>query len=400
MPRYVRLGTLPAQRHIQFRQPDGSLYAEQVFGTRGFSGPMSIMYHLNLPTEVKAWEDRGSVKVEYLEDEALRHRHLRTKAMKPKGDMVTGRVPLLGNHEVIWSNAVVAEQMDYYYKNAEADECLFIHDGSGDLESMFGTVPFKPGDYLVIPRGIIYRLRFDQLPVRMLAIESAGPIETPKRYRNEYGQLLEHAPYQERDFRPPTELVTRDEKGEFPVLIKARDRHTLYTYPYHPFDIVGWDGFVFPYAFSIHDFAPITGKLHMPPPIHQTFAAPGFVICSFCPRMLDFHPEAVPIPYNHSNVDSDEVLYYCNDKFGSRKGIEEGSITLHPLGIPHGPQPGAVEASLGATRTEELAVMLDTFGPLKITKNAIALEDPDYWKSWQSSNRVAAKPGTPHTTGD
>lgn len=398
MPRYVHLGQLPKQRHIQFRKPDGGLYAEQLFGTRGFSGPMSLMYHINLPTEVKSWEDRGSVKVEFLEDEALRHRHLRTKRMSPNGDAVSGRVPMMGNSDVVWYNAVVAEQMPHYYKNAEADECLFIHDGEGELQSMFGTVPFHPGDYLVIPKGVIYRLEFNELPVRMIVIESFGPIEIPRRYRNEVGQLLEHAPYQERDIRPPHELVTIDRREDTQVLIKARDRHTMYTYPYHVFDIVGWDGYEFPYAFSIHDFAPITGKLHMPPPIHQTFQASGFVICSFCPRMLDFHPEAVPVPYNHSNVDSDEVLYYCNDKFGSRKGIEEGSITLHPLGIPHGPQPGAVEAALGATRTEELAVMLDTYRPLKMTRQALEIEDPDYWKSWQA--RITAPPGTPHSTGE
>jgi len=398
MPRYVRLGQLPAQRHIQFRKPDGGLYAEQVFGTRGFSGPMSIMYHINLPTEVKAWEDRGSCKPEYLADEALRHRHLKTSRMKPMGDAISGRVCLMGNKDCTWSQALVAEQMTHYYKNADADECLFIHDGEGELQSMFGTVPFRPGDYLVIPKGVIYRLQFNALPVRMIAIESFGPIDIPRRYRNEIGQLLEHAPYQERDFRPPSELVTIDRREDTQVLIKARQRYTMYTYPYHPFDIVGWDGYEFPYAFSIHDFAPITGKLHMPPPIHQTFHASGFVICSFCPRMLDFHPQAIPVPYNHSNVDSDEVLYYCNDKFGSRKGIEEGSITMHPLGIPHGPQPGAVEASLGATKTEELAVMLDTYAPLMLTKQALELEDPDYWKSWQS--RISAPQGTVHTTGD
>jgi homogentisate 1,2-dioxygenase len=398
MPRYVKLGDVPHPRHTQFRKPDGGLYAEQLFSTRGFSGPMTLMYHINLPTEVAAWKDAGSAAVEYLEDEPLRHRHLRTSKLKPSGDAVNGRIPLMGNKDVIWSNVLVAKQMDYFYKNAEADEVLFIHDGSGRLETMFGTVLFKPGDYLVIPRGTIWNIVFENLPVRMLAIESHGPVDLPKRYRNEYGQLMEHAPYQERDFRPPTELVTKEERGEYKVLIKARNRFTEYTYPYHPYDIVGWDGFVFPYAFSIHDFAPITGKLHMPPPIHQTFSAPGFVICSFCPRMLDFHPNAVPIPYNHSNVDSDEVLYYCNDKFGSRKGIEEGSITLHPLGIPHGPQPGAVEASLGATRTEELAVMLDTFGPLKMTKKARDIEDENYWKSWRT--QVDAAQGTAHTTGD
>ncbi|MFQ3586116.1 MAG: homogentisate 1,2-dioxygenase [Fimbriimonadaceae bacterium] len=384
MPRYHRLGQLPRKHHIQFRKPDGGLYAEELFSTRGFSGPMSTLYHINRPTEVVGWEDRGPARPRYLADEPLRHRHLKTAGMPPGGDAVSGRVPLMGNPDVVWYQVHAAEQMPFFYKNAEGDECLFVHDGSGELESIFGTVPFEPGDYLVIPRGTIWKLRFDRLPVRMIALESHGPIEIPRRYRNDLGQLLEHAPYKERDFRPPSELVTIDRREESHVLIKARGRHTLYTYPYHPLDVVGWDGYVFPYAFSIHDFQPIVGKLHMPPPIHQTFAGQGFVVCSFCPRMLDFHPEAVVVPYNHSNVDSDEVLYYCNDKFGSRKGIEEGSITLHPLGIPHGPQPGAVEASLGATRTEELAVMVDTFRPFQLTEEALKLEDPDYWKSWQS----------------
>lgn len=386
MSRYVRLGDLPSKRHIQFRQPDGSLYAEQVFGTRGFSGPMSTLYHIHTPTEVESFEDKGSVKVEYLEDGPLHHIHLLTKGLKPNGDAISGRIPLMGNQDVVWNQVVVADQMETYYKNADGDEVLFIHDGSGTLESLFGSLKFKERDYLVIPKGTIYKLNFDRLPVRMLAIVSYGPVEVPRRYRNEYGQLLEHAPYSERDLRAPEELPVHREKGHFKVMIRARDRHTLYTYPHHPLDVVGWDGFVFPFAFNIEDFAPITGKLHMPPPIHQTFAGHNFVVCSFCPRMLDYHPEAVPVPYNHSNVDSDEVLYYVNDKFGSRKGIEEGSITLHPLGIPHGPQPGAVEASLGATRTEELAVMVDTFHPFKLTKHAMAIEDPHYWHSWRVSS--------------
>ena len=384
MPRYVRLGELPRTRHTQFRKPDGSLYAEQLFSTKGFSGPMSTMYHIHLPTEVQSFEDRGSIRPEYLEDEPLRHRHLQTKKLKPCGDAVSGRIPLMGNQDVTWSQALVADPMDTFYKNADGDECLFIHDGSGTLESMFGNLTFRPGDYLVIPRGTIYKLHFDKLPVRMLAIVSFGPIEVPRRYRNEFGQLLEHAPYSERDIRPPETLTPHEERSPHDVLIRARNRLTLYHYPYHPCDIVGWDGFVFPYAFNINDFCPITGKVHMPPPIHQTFQGHNFVVCSFCPRMLDYHPQAVPVPYNHSNVDSDEVLYYCNDKFGSRRGIEEGSITLHPLGIPHGPQPGAVEASLGATRTEELAVMVDTFHPFRLTREALTIEDPDYWKSWQT----------------
>jgi homogentisate 1,2-dioxygenase len=346
---------------------------------------MSTMYHVNQPTEVSAWEDRGAISVDYLTDEPLRHRHLKTALMKPCGDFVSGRIPLMGNQDVIWSQAKIGEAFEGYYKNADGDECLFIHDGSGSMESLFGTIQFRPLDYLVIPRGTIYRLNFDRLPVRMLAIVSFGPIEIPRRYRSEYGQLLEHAPYTERDIRPPSELVTHADRTPNQVLIRARNRLTLYRYPYHPLDVVGWDGYVFPFAFNINDFSPITGKLHMPPPIHQTFQGQGFVVCSFCPRMLDYHPQAIAIPYNHSNVDSDEVLYYCNDKFGSRRGIEEGSITLHPLGIPHGPQPGAVEASLGATKTEELAVMVDTFHPFRLTRESLAIEDPDYWKSWQAA---------------
>ncbi len=384
MPRYHRLGELPAKHHTQFRRPDGKLYTEQLFSTRGFSGPMSTLYHHHQPTEVIGFEDRGSVAPTYLDDEPLRHRHLRTNKMQPRGDAVSGRIVLLGNNDLTWGQVYVAEQMDTFYKNADGDECLFIHDGSGVLESMFGSLRFKPGDYLVIPRGTIYKIVFDSLPVRMLAVVSFGPIETPRRYRNEYGQLMEHAPFRERDFRVPDELLSHTGRDPHSVLIRARNRHTLYHYPYHPFDVVGWDGFVFPTAFSIHDFSPITGKLHMPPPIHQTFTGNKFVICSFCPRMLDYHPDAIVVPYAHSNVDSDEVLYYCNDKFGSRKGIEEGSITLHPLGIPHGPQPGAVESALGATKTDELAVMVDTFHPFRITQAAIDIEDPAYWESWKT----------------
>jgi len=385
MARYHKLGNLPKTRHIQFRQPNGTLYAEELFSTHGFSGPCALMYHIHLPTEVHGWEDLGPSAPTFLVDEALRHRHLRTKRLSPKGNAVTGRIPMMGNVDVIWNNFMVAEQMEHFFKNAEADEIHFIHDGSGVLETMFGDVPFQPHDYLVIPRGTIWRIRFDTLPVRGLVFESHGEVTIPRRYHNHVGQLAEEAPYHERDFRPPTELRTFDEEGEFFVDVKARKRLTRYKYRFHPFDIVGWDGYVYPYAFSIDDFCPITGKVHMPPPIHQTFQGKGFVVCSFCPRMLDFHPEAIVIPYNHSNVDSDEVLYYCNDKFGSRKGIEEGSITIHPLGIPHGPQPGAVEASLGATRTEELAVMLDTYQPLYLTQEALEIEDPEYWKSWQTN---------------
>lgn len=386
MIRYHRLGEMPAKKHVQFRSPTGELYAEQLFSTHGFDGPMSTMYHINLPTEVSRWEDMGSCKVEYLPDEPLRHRHLVTKRMVKGGDFLMSRVPLMGNTDLVWSQSLVSEPMadKTFFKNAEADEILFVHDGTGVLHSMYGDVEIRPGDYVVVPRGVIYRIEFEEYPVRIVTVESHGPVTVPKRYRNAYGQLMEHAPFTERDFRPPHELKTYDLKGEHCVIVKARNRFTKYVYPFHPFDIVGWDGFVYPVAFSIHDFQPITGQLHMPPPIHQTFIGAGFVVCSFCPRILDFHPDAIKIPYNHSNVDSDEVLYYCNDKFGSRKGISEGSITVHPLGIPHGPQPGAVEASMAQTATEELAMMVDTFRPLMLTRQAVELEDPDYWKSWQT----------------
>jgi homogentisate 1,2-dioxygenase len=385
MIRYHRLGRLPEKKHIQFRKEDNTLHTEQLFSTHGFSGPMSTLYHLGLPTEVDSWEDLGSVKVEFATDEPLRHRHLKTAGLQPHGNFLSGRVPLMGNKEVIWNQVLAAESMPEgtFFKNAEADEILFCHDGPATLRSMYGTLEVRPLDYVVIPRGTIYRLDFESYPARMLVIESHGAVTTPKRYRNAYGQLMEHAPFTERDFRGPKVLETFDTVGDFTVIVQARSRHTGYRYRKHPFDVVGWDGFVFPMAFNIMDFQPIVGKIHMPPPIHQTFSAPGFVVCSFCPRKLDFHPEAIAVPYVHSNVDSDEILYYCNDKFGSRKGIEEGSITVHPLGIPHGPQPGAVEASLGHTETKELAVMLDTFGPLALTKNALEIEDPNYWKSWQ-----------------
>jgi len=384
MPRYHRLGELPRKHHSAFRKPDGGLYAEQLYSTEGFSGPMSALYHHNLPTEVSGWKDQGSVRPTYLEDEALRHRHLKTMRLTARGSAVTGRVPLMGNGDCEWNQVHVAEQMEWFYKNSDGDEVLYMHDGSGSIESLFGTIEFKKGDYLVIPKGCIYRINFDSLPVHMLAIVSYGPVTIPRRYRNEYGQLLEHAPYKERDIRPPSSLPVHSERTPTQVMIRTRHRHTLYDYPYHPFDVVGWDGYVFPYAFNIMDFQPITGAIHMPPPIHQTFQGHNFVICSFCPRMLDYHPDAIKVPYNHSNIDSDEVLYYCNDKFGSRKGIEEGSITLHPLGIPHGPQPGAVEASLGATKTDELAVMLDTYHPLTATPAARTVEDPGYMASFLS----------------
>jgi homogentisate 1,2-dioxygenase len=383
MPHYVKLGIVPKKRHTQFRKPDGSLYAEQVFGTKGFSGIASILYHLHPPTQVAGFEALGEVKPELVPEEPLRHRHLKTRALPAAGDPVTGRVPLLVNADVSLAFCRPAEPMAYFYKNADGDDLLFVHEGRGRLETMFGTLSYGEGDYLVIPRGTIYRVVAESPATRMLAIESASAVEIPKRYRNEYGQLLEHAPYSERDLRAPERLETHDEPGRCEVRIKARGRLTAYAYDFHPLDVAGWDGFLYPWAFNIRDFEPITGSLHQPPPTHQTFQGANYVVCSFVPRMLDYHPEAVPIPYNHSNLESDEVLYYVNGNFASRRGIEEGSITLHPSGIPHGPQPGAVEASLGQKRTEEMAVMVDTFRPLHLTRAALSLEDDQYPFSWQ-----------------
>lgn len=384
MAHYVKLGTIPRKRHTQFRKPDGSLYSEQVFGTKGFAGIASILYHAHLPTEVAAYQPLSDVRPEPLPDEPLRHRHLKTHAFEADGDPVSGRTPLLVNDDVSIALCRPKAAMNYFYKNADGDDLLFVHQGTGRLETQFGTLPYGPGDYLIVPRGAIYRVVAEPGETRMLVIESsASTIEPPRRYRNEYGQLLEHAPYSERDIRVPETLDTHDEPGQWEVRIKAGGRMTAYFYDFHPLDVVGWDGYLYPWALNIADFEPITGSLHQPPPTHQTFEAHNFVVCSFVPRMLDYHPEAVPVPYNHSNLDSDELLYYVNGNFASRRGIEQGSVTLHPSGLPHGPQPGTVEASLGRTRTEELAVMVDTFRPLRFTRAAAALEDADYPYSWK-----------------
>jgi homogentisate 1,2-dioxygenase len=384
MAHYVKLGEVPRKRHTQFRKPDGGLYAEQVFGTKGFSGIASILYHAHLPTQVAEYRALGDLRPVVREEEPLRHRHLKTQSLPAHGDPVSGRVPLLVNDDVSMGLCRPAEPMEYFYKNGDGDDLLFVHRGTGRLETMFGILPYREGDYLIIPRGTIYRVVTDGPDTLMLLIESsASTIEPPDRYRNEYGQLLEHAPYCERDIRVPETLDYRDEAGRYEVRVKARGRLTAYYYDFHPLDVVGWDGYLYPWALNIADFEPITGSLHQPPPTHQTFEAHNFVVCSFVPRMLDYHPDAVPVPYNHSNLDSDEVLYYVNGNFASRRGIEQGSMTLHPSGLPHGPQPGATEASLGKTRTEELAVMLDTFRPLRLTEATRALEDDDYPFSWK-----------------
>jgi homogentisate 1,2-dioxygenase len=410
MPYYTKLGQIPQKRHVQFRRPDGALYSEEVFGTEGFVGPTTTMYHIHPPTQVSGWKPLYSTKVEYAETDVMRMRHVKSAPLKPKGDLVTGRVVLFGNSDCEMAVCNPAEQMSYHYKNGQGDECIFVHFGSGTVYTMMGTLKFGPKDYVVIPKGVIYRWEWDKrtqakegepsvetMPFgKILLIETTNGshIGPPPRYvSKQTSQFLEHSPYCERDLRLPQLPLTFDERGDFEVRIKARDRVHSYIYHYHPLDLVGWDGCYYPFVFNIDDFAPITGKLHMPPPIHQTFEAHNFVICSFCPRMLDWHPNAIKVPYNHSNLDSDEVLYYVEGNFGSRKGIEVGSLTAHPQGIPHGPHPGTIEASLDAKYTGELAVMCDTFRPLFPTKAALELDDPKYTDSWQGEHFPGIKGG-------
>jgi len=381
MPHYAVRGEIPHKRHTQFRRPDGSLYAEEVFGTKGFSGIQSILYHTYPPTAVVRAAHAPEQTRQAEEEGPLRHRHFYGNRLTTSGDPVSSRTFLLANDDIALGLCIATQSMSDFYKNGACDELLFIHEGTGQLESMFGVLSFGPGDYIVIPVGTIYKFTVDG-PVRYFVVESPSPIEPPRQYRNEYGQLLEHAPYCERDLRLPMFAPAVDAKGEYDVRVRAHGRMTTLTLAHHPFDVVGWDGYVYPYALNIEDFEPITGRIHQPPPVHQTFSGHNFVVCSFVPRLFDYHPLSIPVPYNHSNVDSDEVLYYVRGNFMSRRGIEVGSITLHPSGIPHGPHPGTVEASLGKDRTEELAVMVDTFRPLKVLQPAHAVEDPNYMYSW------------------
>jgi homogentisate 1,2-dioxygenase len=385
MSYYYKLGKIPHKRHTQFRQPNGSLYHEELISIHGFSGVQSLLYHLRPPTQIQKILLSQTVELPYEEPGPLRHRHLRTATVAAGEDAIASRVPLMANADICISVARPRQKMQYWYRRGCGDEVIFIHEGRGILESQYGILPYKGGDYLVIPTGVLWRMIPDEgIEQQMLVIEAHGHIEPPARYLNRCGQFLEHSPYCERDIRPPDELITHDEEGEFEVRVKAQDRITSYLYHHHPLDVVGWDGHLWPFAFNIEDFEPITGRLHQPPPVHQTFEGPGFVLCSFVPRLFDYHPQAIPAPYNHSNVDSDEVIYYAEGNFMSRKGIERASITLHPSGIPHGPHPGMYEGSIGKERTNELAVMIDTFVPLKLTKYALALEDKSYSYSWIS----------------
>ncbi len=381
MPTYHRLGTLPAKRHSIFRKSDGSLHPEELVGNHGFVGPSTLLYHLHAPTRVEAIRHLKDVALVADPEPTFRHRHFKTAQIGKGKSLTLDRQPLLFNNDVSMWFARATGTDPFFYRNASADELVYISDGEGTLESQMGSLRIRRGDYVVVPRGILHRFVFNG-EAKCLLMESPGYIRTPKRYRNEYGQLLESSPYSERDFRPPEELPVHDEAGEFKLVIKKGERLQEVILDHHPFDVVGWDGFYYPYAFNIADFEPRVGRFHLPPPVHQTFEGDGFVVCSFCPRPFDFDAQGVPAPYNHSNVMSDEVLYYANSEFMSRKGIEYGSITLHPDGIPHGPHPGRTEESLGKPKTSELAVMMDTFRPLQVAMPALAIEDKQYFRSW------------------
>ena len=383
MPFYHRQGQIPAKRHTQFRKPDGTLYSEELVSTEGFSSIYSLVYHCHPPTLVKGIEHAHSVAPVAALPKNLQNRSFMTFKTAPKDDYLDARTVLLFNNDLYMSSAAPRKSMEnYFYKNADADEIIFVHEGSGTLKTLYGNIQFEYGDYLVVPRGIIYQMHFDTPENRLMIIESFSPIRPPKRYLNSYGQFLEHSPFCERDIKLPQNLETHDEHGDFRVLIKKQDLIYPYIYATHPFDAIGWDGYQYPFGFSIHNYEPITGRVHMPPPIHQTFEGHNFVVCSFVPRLYDYHPQAIPAPYNHSNVDSDEVLYYVDGDFMSRKHVERGMISLHPKGIPHGPHPGTVEKSIGKLETKELAVMIDPFYPLQITEAAMMVEDPNYYLSW------------------
>ncbi len=383
MPIYHRLGQIPPKRHTIFEKPAGGYYYEQLFGTIGFDGMSSLMYHLHRPTQVKEVLGSHDINPKIAVEKNIASRKLIGFNVAPQDDFLESRTPLLVNAEAIVGLAAPRQSLTtYFYKNADADELLFVHRGSGKLRTILGTIPFEYGDYLVIPRGMIYQIDFDSAENRLLYVESKHPIYTPKRYRNYFGQLQEHSPYCERDYKLPQALETHDQQGDFIIKIKKQGTLHEVVYASHPFDVVGWDGYNFPWGLSIHNFEPITGRVHQPPPVHQTFHTDGFVVCSFVPRLYDYHPQAIPAPYNHSNIDSDEVIYYVDGDFMSRNDIAPGHITLHPGGIPHGPHPGAMERSIGKKETVELAVMVDTFRPLMLTQQALLLNDGKYYQSW------------------
>ena len=388
MPRYHKLGDIPSKRHTVFKNKNGRFYYEELFGTIGFDGMSSLMYHTQRPTQVKEILNTYSISPKAAIENNLKSMMLVGFNVEKESDFLKSRkVILFNNNCQISLSSPTKSLKEYFYKNTDSDEVIFIHKGSGKLRTFLGNIDFKYGDYLVIPRGVIYQIDFNEENNRLFIVESKSPVYTPKRYRNWFGQHLESSPYCERDLHPPNELETFDEVGDFLLKIKKDDSIHECVYAAHPFSIVGWDGYNYPYKFSIHDFEPITGRIHQPPPVHQTFETSNFVICSFVPRLYDYHPNAIPAPYNHSNIDSDEVIYYVDGDFMSRKNVDEGYISLHPAGIPHGPHPGLMEKSIGKKETKELAVMVDTFQPLKVTDYAVKIDDGKYYQSWLEKNK-------------
>ncbi|MAU30882.1 MAG: homogentisate 1,2-dioxygenase [Flavobacteriaceae bacterium] len=388
MPRYHKLGDIPGKRHTIFKNKNGKFYYEELFGTIGFDGMSSLMYHTQRPTQVKEILNTYSISPKASIENNLKSMMLVGFNIEKEHDFLKSRKIILFNNTCQISLASPTKSLsDYFYKNTDSDEVIFIHKGSGKLRTFLGNIDFKYGDYLVIPRGVIYQIDFNEENNRLFIVESKSPVYTPKRYRNWFGQHLESSPYCERDLHPPSKLETFDETGDFLLKIKKNDSIHECLYAAHPFSIVGWDGYNYPYKFSIHDFEPITGRIHQPPPVHQTFETSNFVICSFVPRLYDYHPNAIPAPYNHSNIDSDEVIYYVDGDFMSRKNVDEGYISLHPAGIPHGPHPGLMEKSIGKKETKELAVMVDTFQPLKVTDYAVKIDDGNYYQSWLEKNK-------------
>ena len=388
MPRYHKLGDIPSKRHTVFKNKNGRFYYEELFGTIGFDGMSSLMYHTQRPTQVKEILNTYSISPKAAIENNLKSMMLVGFNIEKESDFLKSRkVILFNNNCQISLSSPTKSLKEYFYKNTDSDEVIFIHKGSGKLRTFLGNIDFKYGDYLVIPRGVIYQIDFNEENNRLFIVESKSPVYTPKRYRNWFGQHLESSPFCERDLHPPNELETFDQVGDFLLKIKKDDSIHECVYAAHPFSIVGWDGYNYPYKFSIHDFEPITGRIHQPPPVHQTFETSNFVICSFVPRLYDYHPNAIPAPYNHSNIDSDEVIYYVDGDFMSRKNVDEGYISLHPAGIPHGPHPGLMEKSIGKKETKELAVMVDTFQPLKVTDYAVKIDDGKYYQSWLEKNK-------------
>jgi len=383
--RYASLGSFPAKRHVQVRRdgPGTPLLTEEVMGYEGFSGNESILLHLQSPCRLAEIGGFRRLEREEWVPEAHVHRLADANVVAGGGTPLSGRRLLMWNGDIEVSVCRPTEPLPGFYRNGEGDEVLYIHRGGGMLRTVFGRLLFRERDYVVVPRGTTHTFELAEGAEQFwLVFHTPGEIETPSRYRNRYGQLLEHAPYSQRDFHPPLELETHDEVGEFPVTVRVRGGHQDYLLDRHPFDVVGWDGYVWPYTFNADDFEPRAGRFHLPPPAHQTFEGRNFVICTFAPRMLDWDPEAVPLPYHHSNIQSEEVMFYAAGDYAARKGVGVGCITLHPSGLPHGPQPGAVERSLGSTRTDELAVMWDTFRPLRLAALMREIDRPEYAYSW------------------